>query len=95
VLYLGVYKFNVANDDVSFNAGTPASLDNATYKINGQNVLLKNGLSVTEVAPGSGSKIITRYFGNEVNMTLMVMAGKTVLSLLLKKQEEVVSFIIL
>ena len=66
MLYLGVYKFNVANDDVSFNAGTPASLDNATYKINGQNVLLKNGLSVTEVAPGSGSKIITRYFGNEV-----------------------------
>ena len=66
VLCLGVYKFNIANDDVSFNTETPASLDNATYKINGENVLLKNGISVTEVVPGSASKTVTRYFGNEV-----------------------------
>ena len=38
---------------------------NSTFIINGENVTLKNGASETEVAPGSASKIITRYFGNE------------------------------
>ena len=37
-----------------------------TYTINGQQVTLKNGISEIEAAPGSASKIITRYFGNEV-----------------------------
>lgn len=38
----------------------------ATYIIDGQKVTLKNGVSEVEAAPGSASKIITRYFGNEV-----------------------------
>lgn len=38
---------------------------NAAYQIEGKNVVLKNGLSETEAVPGSASKIITRYFGNE------------------------------
>lgn len=38
----------------------------ATYYINGQAVTLKNGISEIEIVPGSASKIITRYFGNEV-----------------------------
>lgn len=36
-----------------------------TYKIEGQSITLKNGVSQVEAAPGSASKIITRYFGNE------------------------------
>jgi heat shock protein HslJ len=39
---------------------------NATYQINGMSVTLKDGVSEVEAAPGSASKIITKYFGNEV-----------------------------
>lgn len=37
----------------------------ATYLIEGQPVTLVNGLSEIEAAPGSATKITTRYFGNE------------------------------
>jgi hypothetical protein len=43
---------------------------NATYIIEGQPVTLNNGLSEIEIAPGSATKIITRYFGNEVKHDL-------------------------
>jgi hypothetical protein len=33
--------------------------------IDGKEVSLQNGISETEAAPGSASKIVTRYFGNE------------------------------
>jgi hypothetical protein len=39
---------------------------NISYQIEGENILLKNGSAEKEVAPGSASKIITHYFGNEV-----------------------------
>jgi len=41
---------------------------NISYEIEGQIVLLKNGIAESEVtpAPASASKIITKYFGNEV-----------------------------
>ncbi|HUQ30041.1 MAG TPA: META domain-containing protein [Candidatus Paceibacterota bacterium] len=39
---------------------------NATYTISGEPVTLVNGVSETEAAPDSASKITTRYFGNEV-----------------------------
>ena len=38
---------------------------NATYEIEGKKFTLVNGISETESAPGSVSKIVTRYFGNE------------------------------
>lgn len=38
---------------------------NSTFTINGQEIALKNGMSEMESAPGSASKIITTYFGNE------------------------------
>lgn len=38
----------------------------ATYRIEGKMVTLKNGMAEVEVAPGSAAKIVTRYFGNEV-----------------------------
>lgn len=38
---------------------------NATYTIDGQAVALVNGKLEQEIIPGSASKIITQYFGNE------------------------------
>lgn len=45
----------------------PAAMDHkdAEYRIGGMAVQLKDGLAETEAAPGSASKITTRYFGNE------------------------------
>ena len=40
---------------------------NISYQIEGQNVTLKNGVAEVEIAPGSASKSITKYFGNEVS----------------------------
>jgi hypothetical protein len=42
-----------------------ASYKDATYRIDGKSIALANGLSEVEAAPGSASRIITRYFGNE------------------------------
>lgn len=39
---------------------------NATYVIEGKNQTLVNGRAEEELAPGSASRIITQYFGNEV-----------------------------
>lgn len=65
---LGVFRFKLAVNDssIGLNIGGAVSPKDATYKINGSLVTLKNGVSEVEAAPGSASKIITRYFGNEV-----------------------------
>lgn len=39
---------------------------NAAYTIDGTLIQLKDGYSETEIAPGSATKIITQYFGNEL-----------------------------
>lgn len=38
---------------------------NSTYEVEGKNVPLVNGVSEIEAAPGSATKIVTRFFGNE------------------------------
>lgn len=43
-----------------------ADYKDAAYMIDGQRVQLTDGMAETEAAPGSASKIITRYFGNEL-----------------------------
>lgn len=45
---------------------TAADYKDAEYMIDGQRVKLENGAAETEAAPGSASKVITRYFGNEL-----------------------------
>ena len=47
-----------------------ADYKNATYIIDGRSVTLVNGVAEEEAAPGSASKIVTRYFGNEVRKDL-------------------------
>jgi hypothetical protein len=39
---------------------------NIYYGIEGQEILLQNGSAETAIVPGSASKAITKYFGNEV-----------------------------
>ncbi|MES3005847.1 MAG: hypothetical protein V4664_02775 [Patescibacteria group bacterium] len=41
------------------------SYKDATYFIDGSYVTLKNGVAETEAVPGSASKVVTKYFGNE------------------------------
>lgn len=48
----------------------PADYKNATFLIEGQKVKLENGVAETAAAPGSASKITTRYFGNEIKTDL-------------------------
>ncbi|MDD5152839.1 MAG: META domain-containing protein [Candidatus Pacebacteria bacterium] len=67
ILGFGVYKFNFTNDDIHFDNTIGTSPQNATYTIEGQKVTLKNGVSEVSIAPGSASKIVTRYFGNAVS----------------------------
>lgn len=43
---------------------------NATYLIDGKQVTLRDGVAEVEAAPGSASKMTTRYFGNEVRADL-------------------------
>jgi hypothetical protein len=43
----------------------PVAIKDVTYLIDGEPVTLINGLAETEVAPGSASKKVTQYFGNE------------------------------
>lgn len=46
--------------------GLPADYTDATFFIEGQPVTLVDGVAETEAAPGSASKITTRFFGNEL-----------------------------
>lgn len=43
---------------------------NATYTVGGERITLKDGIAERESAPGSASKVITRYFGNEIRKDL-------------------------
>jgi len=63
-LISGIYKLNFNKGKPVFNGAMNAK--NATYHINGQAVVLKDGMAQVETAPGSSSKIVTKYFGNEV-----------------------------
>ena len=43
---------------------------NAQYVIEGQRITLADGLSEIDTSPGSASRIVTRYFGNELTTDL-------------------------
>ena len=61
VVFLSWQEFNKTTKIV------PLELDykNLTYVIDNKTITLVNGVSEIEAAPGSASKIITKYFGNE------------------------------
>lgn len=66
ILGAGIYKFNFTNKDIYLENGEQINSHDSTYIIDGENILLKNGISEIEAAPGSASKIITKYFGNDL-----------------------------
>jgi len=57
----------IARMPVSPNATVPEAtgVKDGTYTIDGQRVTLVNGRAESASAPGSASKIVTQYFGNE------------------------------
>lgn len=69
LLLVGAALFMLATkkDSANEQQSTPAqtSYKDATYMIDGSSVTLKDGSAETEAAPGSASKIVTTYFGNE------------------------------
>ncbi len=62
-VYFYSYKQSAPRETNNFVGAV--NYKDATYIIEGQKVALKNGIAETESAPGSSSKIVTRYFGNE------------------------------
>jgi len=66
ILIMGIYKFNFINNDIYNKNTNQINIHDGTYIINSQKITLKNGISEIKAAPGSTSKIITRYFGNDV-----------------------------
>lgn len=58
-------KQGAKNNEVSVH-----NYKNSTYTIEGQSVVLTDGFSEIESAPGSATKITTRYFGNEIKHDL-------------------------
>ncbi|MFA6094841.1 MAG: hypothetical protein WC757_03075 [Candidatus Paceibacterota bacterium] len=61
--------FIVLNYSRQTNDTAISDYKDAEYLIEGQRVRLENGIAETEI-PGSASKIITRYFGNELKTDL-------------------------
>lgn len=64
IIILAVGGFFILNKQKDETPAT--SHKDATYVIDGRTIQLKDGLSEIEAAPNSASKIVTRYFGNEV-----------------------------
>jgi heat shock protein HslJ len=73
VLVGGFYAFN--NYIYNEKQGDPVVKEmvtdpkNATYKVNGEAVTLKDGVSEVAI-PDSSAKVVTRYFGNELKTDL-------------------------
>jgi hypothetical protein len=60
----GIYWLSIQPTSVTQDATSDHK--NATYTIQGMPVTLVDGIAEVESAPGSASKTITRYFGNEL-----------------------------
>lgn len=70
---VGVVVFFYALNSYIYNekqATTAADHKNAEYVIEGQRIQLKNGSAETSAAPGSAAKVVTSYFGNELEVDL-------------------------
>lgn len=72
VVLVGVGAFFALNSYIYEEKQATAETDykNAEFLIEGQRIKLENGVAETEIAPGSASKITTRYFGNEIKTDL-------------------------
>ncbi len=65
----GLFFLNVRSHSEK-RLAVEADYRDAVYTIEGQQVRLEDGVAETEAAPGSASKVVTRYFGNELKTDL-------------------------
>lgn len=65
VCVVGFFVFNSFVRDEGKSV-TVVDFKSAAYVINGARIQLRDGIAETEAAPGSASKIVTRYFGDEL-----------------------------
>jgi hypothetical protein len=73
----GFYLFNAyIYNEKQGDQKSARSYDDATFTIDGERVTLVNGVAETEVAPGSVSKVVTKYFGNKVTTDFNEDGGK-------------------
>lgn len=81
LLVAAFYAFNayIYNEK---QAPAVADYKDAEYSIDGMPVQLKDGFAEVEAAPGSASKITTRYFGNDAEIDLNDDGRKDVVFLL-------------
>lgn len=70
ILGFGTYKLTAPTNTTSIQDTVLADPHDGTYTIAGEKITLVNGISEMQAAPGSTSKITTRYFGNDVSADL-------------------------
>ena len=65
---VGIIKFSQKNDSVATLTPIQTSNDykNIAYQIEDQEILLKNGVAETRIAPDLEENVDTEYFGNDV-----------------------------
>jgi hypothetical protein len=63
-------RYETKESEITPPAPSVATEKNATYVIDGTSITLKDGVAETPAAPGSATKIVTRYFGNELKTDL-------------------------
>lgn len=66
IALLTFYKFNSPKTVDNIKTTKVTSYLDATYTIDGKQITLKSGSAETESSVGSASKVITKFFGNEV-----------------------------
>ena len=74
----------------SSNSENPAApgtdYTNAAYVVEGERIKLADGLAEGETSPGSASRIVTRYFGNELKTDLNADGREDVVFLLTQQR---------
>ena len=70
VVLVGGCSSNSENQTQEPAAVARTDYRNAEYVIEGQRIKLVDGLAEAETSPGSASRIVTRYFGNELKTDL-------------------------
>jgi len=65
IIIMGWIGYSVYKSSITPEQNLAADAKNAVYIIEGEEFTLVNGRAEKEIAPGSASKIITLYFGND------------------------------
>lgn len=65
IVLVGTFGFYLSQKKSAGNENVVIDPKNCTYDIEGDSITLENGYSEIAAAPGSASKKVTRYFGNE------------------------------